>query len=79
MEPSEEAKHYGYSFLQKINKKFDLYGYGHRRLIIPSTPLPTPSTDGIISYAIIGGDIEPMPWEQIKTNHPNNAALEERV
>jgi len=70
----QEARNYGYSFLQKINERFRLYGNGHRRLIVPSSHYGE-----VIAYVIKGGEIELMSWDEVKRDHPKNPSLEEML
>jgi hypothetical protein len=66
-----EARVYGFSFLQQINNNYSLYGNGLRRLMIPRG-----EHGQMIAYVIKGDDIELLSWEDIKSNHPINQGLE---
>lgn len=66
-----EARVYGFSYLQQINSNYTLYGNGLRRLIIPRGQYGQ-----LIAYVIRGSEIEPLSWEEVKANHPINNSLE---
>ena len=72
--PHTEAKHYGYEFLQDINKHYKLYGNGNQRVIIPTNGIGE-----VIAYIISGVEIIHQSWNEVKRNHPMYSSIDDKV